>query len=80
MARKPGSEAGSDVRTTDVTVREAAHDVGVREARARFGGIDLAATLVGMLAALAALLLLGGLVSAAVGAIGYQVGLRPRGS
>ena len=76
MARKPGSEAGSDVRTTDVTVRDAARDVGVREARARFGGIDLAATLVGMLAALAALLLLGGLVSAAVGAIGYQVGLK----
>ena len=40
-----------------------------------FGGIDLPATLVGMLAALAFLILFGGLVGAAIGAIGYQTGL-----
>jgi hypothetical protein len=45
----------------------AAHD--------RFGGIDIPASLVGMLTGLAVLVLLGGLVGAAVGAIGYQTGL-----
>ncbi len=50
-------------------------DVGVREARSRFGGIDLPATLLGMLAAIALLVLLSGLVAAAIGAVGYQTGL-----
>src|SRR3954466_13013697 len=44
-------------------------------APSRFGGMDIPATLVGMLAALALLTLLGGIVGAAVGAIGYQTGL-----
>jgi hypothetical protein len=44
--------------------------------RERFGGIDLPASLVGMLTGLAMVVLLGGLVGAAVGAIGYQTGLR----
>jgi hypothetical protein len=51
-------------------------DVGVREAHRRYGGLDLAATLIGMLAALALLILIGGLVGAAIGAIGYQTGLK----
>ena len=50
-------------------------DAGVRVARERFGGIDIPATLVGMLTALALTALLGGLVGAAIGAIGYQRGL-----
>jgi hypothetical protein len=50
-------------------------DPGLREAHRRFGGIDLPATLVGMLAALALLILIGGLIGAAIGAIGYQSGL-----
>lgn len=50
-------------------------DVGVGEARRRFGGLDIPATLVGTLVALALAVLLGGLVAAAVGAIGYQTGL-----
>ena len=62
-------------RTAAVSAREARRDPAVREARSRFGGIDVPATLVGMLTALAVLLLLGGLVTAAVGAIGYQTGL-----
>ncbi len=62
--------ASADVRT----------DVGVREARERFGGIDLPATLVGMLTGVAVLLLLGGLVAAAAGAIGYQTGLEVEGN
>ena len=65
----------NDVRTADVSARETSRDPAMREARARFGGIDLPATLVGMLAALSALLLLGGLITAAVGAVGYQTGL-----
>lgn len=63
------------VRTTDVSVLETRRHPAMREARARFGGIDVPATIVGMLTALAVLLLLGGLITAAVGAIGYQTGL-----
>lgn len=50
-------------------------DVGVAEARRRFGGIDVPASLVGMLTALAFLMLFAGLVGAAIGAVGYQTGL-----
>ena len=50
-------------------------DVGIRAARERFGGVDIPATLVGMLTALALLVLLSGLIGAAIGAIGYQTGL-----
>ena len=59
----------------DVSVRDVRRDVGVRRARERFGGIDVPASLVGMLTALAMLVLLAGLVGAAVGAVGYQRGL-----
>jgi hypothetical protein len=48
----------------------------IAAARESFGGIDLPASLVGMLTGLAMVVLLGGLVGAAVGAIGYQTGLR----
>ena len=64
-----------EIRTAKVSERETRRDPTTREARARFGGIDLPATIVGMLAALATLLLLGGLITAAVGAVGYQTGL-----
>ena len=63
------------VEAENVTTSEARRDVGVREARARFGGIEIPASLVGMLTALAMLLILGGLASAAIGAFGYQTGL-----
>ena len=43
--------------------------------RDRFGGVDFPASLVGMLTALAMTVLLGGLVGAAIGAVGYQTGL-----
>src|SRR4051812_46877106 len=55
--------------------RRERRDVSVEAARRRFGGIDLPASLVGMLTALAMLTLLGGLIGAAIGAIGYQTGL-----
>jgi hypothetical protein len=63
------------VHDDDVRVREVTADVGVREARDRFGGFDLPATLAGMLTALSLVVLIGGLVGAAIGAVGYQTGL-----
>lgn len=48
---------------------------GIAAARERFGGIDIPASLVGMLTALSTTLILAGLVGAAVGAVGYQTGL-----
>jgi hypothetical protein len=64
-----------DIEGDGVGVRDARRDVGVSEARRRFGGIDFPASLVGMLTALAFLVLFAGLVGAAIGAIGYQTGL-----
>lgn len=55
----------------DVDVRR---DPGVREARERFGGLDVPASLAGMLVAVALLVLLAGLASAAIGAIAFQTG------
>jgi uncharacterized membrane protein len=48
---------------------------GIAAARERFGGIDIPASLVGMLTALSTTLLLAGIVGAAIGAVGYQTGL-----
>jgi uncharacterized membrane protein len=48
---------------------------GIHAARERFGGIDIPASIVGMLTALSSTLILAGLVGAAVGAVGYQTGL-----
>jgi hypothetical protein len=59
------------------TERRTEHDpyAGIAVARERFGGIDIPASLVGMLTALSSTLILAGLVGAAVGAVGYQTGL-----
>jgi hypothetical protein len=48
---------------------------GIHAARERFGGVDIPASLVGMLTALSTILILAGLVGAAVGVVGYQTGL-----
>lgn len=48
---------------------------GIAAARERFGGIDIPASLVGMLTALSTTLIVAGIVGAAVGAVGYQTGL-----
>ena len=64
-----------DVRGDGIRVDRARGDVGVAEARRLFGGIDVPAGLVGMLTALAFLVLFAGLIGAAVGAVGYQAGL-----
>lgn len=49
--------------------------VGVAAARERFGGLDFPASIAGMLVAIASLLLLAGIASAAVGAIAFQTGI-----
>ena len=67
-----------DVRVTEtqaVRVPEAEHESGLEAARSRFGGFDLPASLAGMMVALASLLILAGLASAAIGAIAFQTGV-----
>jgi MFS family permease len=63
-----------DVQTADRRSRTDPY-AGIAAARERFGGIDIPASLVGMLTALSTTLILAGLVGAAVGAVGYQTGL-----
>jgi hypothetical protein len=83
LVETPAEEADREAYEADRVETREREDV-VRErpispiaaARERFGGIDLPASLVGMLTGLAMVVLLGGLVGAAVGAIGYQTGLR----
>ena len=70
-----GRASHSEAPARNVSVREARRDPAVRAARERFGGLDIPATLVGMLTALALLVLLAGLIGAAIGTVGYQVGL-----
>jgi hypothetical protein len=60
---------------TDDTRYDDDDRVGVAAARERFGGLDVPASLAGMLVAIASLLLLAGLASAAIGAIAFQTGV-----
>ena len=64
-----------DIVAPGVRVSDANGDVGVAEARHRFGGVDIPATLAGMLAALGTAVVLGGLLAGA-GAFGYQLGVK----
>ena len=48
---------------------------GIAVAHERFGGIDIPASIVGMLTALSTTIILAGLVGAALGAVDYQTGL-----
>jgi hypothetical protein len=83
-AKTPAEEADREAYEAERAEAAERRDVAVAErpavhpivaARERFGGIDLPASLVGMLTALAMVILLGGLVVAAFGEIGYQTGL-----
>jgi amino acid transporter len=66
-------------RDDDVPIRrEGTRDVGVSEARRRFGGLDFPATIAGMLVALALVVILAGVLGAAIGAIGFQTGIEGR--
>src|SRR5687768_1469345 len=62
-----------DVRTEERTTADPY--AGIAAAHDRFGGIDIPASLVGMLTALSTTLILAGIVGAAVGVVGYQTGL-----
>jgi hypothetical protein len=72
--REPGSSSSAVHADEGVEVRDISNDVGVEEAKRRYGGLDLPATLAGTLAALGTLVLLGGLLAAA-GNFGYQQGV-----
>src|ERR687895_516475 len=62
-----------DTRTDHSTVSDPY--AGIHAARERFGGVDIPASLVGMLTALSTIIILAGLVGAAFGVVGYQTGL-----
>ena len=71
-------EKRDDARLVDVqTERRTTTDpyAGIAVARERFGGVDIPASLIGMLTALSTTLILAGFVGAAFGAVGYQTGL-----
>ena len=72
-AERAEAARGDGIAHRDFTVTEPVHPIVA--ARDRFGGVDFPASLAGMLTALAMVVLLGGLVGAAIGAIGYQTGL-----
>jgi hypothetical protein len=60
---------------TEETRTTADHYAGIAVAHDRFGGIDIPASIVGMLTALSTTIILAGLVGAAFGAVDYQTGL-----
>jgi hypothetical protein len=60
---------------TEQTTTTADPYSGIAAAHERFGGIDIPASLVGMLTALSTTLILAGLIGAALGAVDYQSGL-----
>jgi hypothetical protein len=62
-------------RVDQVMTREGDPYAGIREAKDRFGGLDIPAILSGMLVGLAMLLILAGLASAAIGQIAFQTGV-----
>jgi MFS family permease len=71
-------EKRDTARPVDVqTERRTTDDpyAGITAAHERFGGVDIPASLIGMLTALSTTLILAGIVGAAFGAVGYQTGL-----
>lgn len=68
-----GGATVPDVGGRGIRLSRVKHDVGVAEARRRFGGLDWGASVGGLLAAVGTLVLLGGLAGAA-GSIGYRYG------
>lgn len=72
LTQKP--QADDVVASKGIRARNVTNDLGVSEARHRYGGLDIPATLAGTLAALGTAVLLGGLLAAA-GSFGYQQGL-----
>jgi hypothetical protein len=71
----PPPVATREDRVDRVIVRDDDPYAGIREAKDRFGGLDIPAILSGMLVGLAMLLILAGLASAALGEIAFQTGV-----
>jgi MFS family permease len=71
--RTPATPVTTDRVSAERVVRRDPYD-GIREAKDRFGGLDLPASLTGMLVSLAMLLILAGLASVAFGTIAFQTG------
>jgi MFS family permease len=66
----------ADARTETTETRTTTDPyAGIAVAHERFGGIDIPASIVGMLTALSTTIILAGLVGAALGAVDYQTGL-----
>ncbi len=61
--------------TERILTRDPDPDAGIREARERFGGLDIPSILSGMLVGVAMLVILAGLASAAFGEIAFQTGV-----
>ena len=74
FAPRNGGGARSLDRKSNGNGSDAYGDRGVAEARRRFGGVDVPATLAGMLAGLGTAVVLAGLLAAA-GSVGYQKGV-----
>jgi MFS family permease len=72
-------ETGDDARPVETRTEEtrttADPYAGIAVAHDRFGGIDIPASIVGMLTALSTTIILAGLAGAAFGAVDYQTGL-----
>ncbi len=66
-----------EVRGDGIRVERTRTDVGVDEARQRYGGLDVPATLAGTLTAVGTTVLVAGLLAGA-GTVGYQMGLQDR--
>ncbi|MCW2926799.1 MAG: conserved rane protein of unknown function, partial [Thermoleophilia bacterium] len=76
MDNRQSRHAEGSVRVrSDHTTARRDDDIGREAAHDRFGGVDVPASLVGMLTALAIIMLLGGVIAAAIGAFGYQSGV-----
>jgi hypothetical protein len=71
----PPPVTASTARTDRVVLEDRDPYDGIREAKERYGGLDLPAVLSGMLVGLAMLVILAGLASAAFGEIAFQTGV-----
>jgi hypothetical protein len=71
----PPPVATTTERTERIVTRDPDPDAGIREARERFGGLDIPSILSGMLVGVAMLVILAGLASAAFGEIAFQTGV-----
>jgi hypothetical protein len=80
VEERPGAvREETEVRRDEAVRRDSAirrdPDTGLAAARDRFGGIDIPASLIGMLVALGLLVILAGIAAGAISQFGYQTGI-----